>query len=126
MLTNISPTGILPTGGKPKGVVKEEDSDLEDVDDPKGKKSMAKKEGELSDTERTFPSSSKQPALKYEVRIKEEELEESDILPINPGALADDEEDEEELRARDSGIGTSFSDNVNRQSTKRRSTKGGS
>ncbi|KAK0617096.1 putative adipose-regulatory protein-domain-containing protein [Immersiella caudata] len=113
-----------PKGGKVK--VEDDEGDLEDEDDIKGKRPAIKKEGELSDTERTFPSSSKQPALKYEPKVKQEAAEESNIPPLNIGALADDENDEEDWRARDSGIGTSFSDNLSRQGTRRRSTKGGS
>jgi hypothetical protein len=118
---------VLPSGKGGKVKTEGDESNLEGEDDPKGKKPAIKKEGELSDTERTFPSSSKQPALKYEGRIKQEEIEESNMPPVNPGALADDEDDEEEdWRARDSGIGTSFSDNRSREGTRKRSTKGSS
>ena len=91
-------------------------------------KMLAKEEeGELSDTERTFPSSSKQPALKFEGRVKQEGGEQaiSDIPPLNPGAEADDE-DEEDVMARDSGIGTSISDNRSREGTRRRTSIKGS
>jgi seipin len=108
-------------GDKVKG--EGDEGDLESEADAEGKKPAIKKEGELSDTERTFPSSSKQPALKYEPPIKQENTE-SEIPPLNTGALADDEEDEEDWRARDSGIGTSFSDNLSREGARRRSTKG--
>lgn len=93
----------------------------------KGKAPAKKEEGELSDTERTFPSSSKQPALKFEGRVKQEGGEQviSDIPPLNPGAEADDEDDED-VRARDSGIGTSFSDNRSREGTRRRTSIKGS
>ncbi|KAK0707495.1 putative adipose-regulatory protein-domain-containing protein [Lasiosphaeris hirsuta] len=75
------------------------------------------KEREMSDTERTFPSSSKQPALKYETPAKEDRRLLLSVLPaVNVGAEADDEDDGEldsnrpGAEFRDSGIGTSYSD----------------
>jgi len=99
--------------------VKEEGSDVGAEDDAPV---IKKEEGDLSDNERTFPSSSKHPALKFEGRVKQEEGEEEDVPPpVNPGVEADDEDDEEDdWRARDSGIGTSFSDNRSRQGARRR------
>jgi len=121
----VLPGSVVPKGGKLK--IKGDESGLESEDDAVKKKPVVKKEGELSDTERTFPSSSKQPALKYEGRIKQEETEDTNILPVGAGAEADDEDDEEEdWRARDSGIGTSYSDNRSREGTRKRFTKGGS
>ncbi|KAK3349979.1 putative adipose-regulatory protein-domain-containing protein [Lasiosphaeria hispida] len=76
-------------------------------------------ERNMSDTERTFPSSSKQPvALKYETPVKKEERRRPlSVLPaVNVGAEADDEDDGEVdynragAEFRDSGIGTSYSD----------------
>lgn len=75
-------------------------------------------EGDMSDTERTFPTTSRAPPLKYE-SVKEEGVEvDVDMaeLPVAPEAEADDEDDEEEGDEgeggvwRDSGIGTSYSD----------------
>ena len=81
----------------------------------------------MSPTERTFPSTSKQPPIKYEGRIKQEEGEAQGIAPdAHPAAEADDEdEDDGELEGegaayRDSGIGTSYDDNVSREGVKRR------
>ncbi|KAK0628926.1 putative adipose-regulatory protein-domain-containing protein [Bombardia bombarda] len=101
-----------------------------------------KKEGEMSDTERTFPSTSKQPPLKFEGRvgIKQEEGVgagaggEAGFFPVvgGPGADADDEDDEDEEEEgeatgygsgwRDSGIGTSYSDHVSREGARKRSS----
>ncbi|KAB5542918.1 putative adipose-regulatory protein-domain-containing protein [Coniochaeta sp. 2T2.1] len=76
-------------------------------------------EGEqMSDTERTFPTTSRAPPLKYESQgervVKEEDLGGLDMaeLPVTKGEAADDEDDEvgEGWRDRDSGIGTSYSD----------------
>ncbi|KAK4454138.1 putative adipose-regulatory protein-domain-containing protein [Podospora aff. communis PSN243] len=110
---------LVPKEVKVKAKSNKGDSESED----NGKMLAIKKEEGLSDTERTFPSLSKQPLLKYEPPIKQEKTE-PDIPPLNPGALADDEDDEEDRRARDSGIGTSFSDNVSREGARRRSSKG--
>jgi hypothetical protein len=90
---------------------------------------LPKNEGDnMSDTSRTFPSTSKQPALKYEAKVKQEEVDEgmSDIEVANPGAEADDETsdfDDEQSDMRDSGIGTSYSDNRNREGTRKRSSR---
>jgi len=72
-------------------------------------------EGVMSDTERTFPTTSRAPPLKYESSggIKEEiglaaALSMAE-LPV-AGGEADDEDDEPEEGWRDSGIGTSYSD----------------
>ena len=83
----------------------------------------------LSDTERTFPSTSRQPPLKFEGRIKQEEGEAQGIAPdVYPAVEADDEDDgelEDDGPAyRDSGIGTSYDDNVSREGVKRRSSGG--
>lgn len=82
----------------------------------------------LSDTERTFPSIAGQPPLKFEGRIKQEEGEPQGIPPdIQPAGEADDEDDGEEEDEdgpayRDSGIGTSYDDNVAREGFKRRTS----
>ncbi|KAM7192510.1 putative adipose-regulatory protein (Seipin) domain containing protein [Naviculisporaceae sp. PSN 640] len=92
-----------------------------------GRKKSENEDG-LSDTERTFPSLSGQPPLKFEGRIKQEEGEPQGIAPDIPLAgEADDEdngeEEEEDGRAhRDSGIGTSYDDNVAREGFKRRTS----
>jgi hypothetical protein len=70
-------------------------------------------EGDMSDTERTFPTSSRAPPLKYE-SAKEEDFPNVSLaeLPVAgaPAGEADDEDDEEAEGWRDSGIGTSYSD----------------
>ncbi len=87
--------------------------------------SRIKPEGEeMSDTERTFPSTSRQMPLKFEGRIKTEESERLSFEEVTPqtgqGAEADDEDDEDG-GFRDSGIGTSYSDG-NREGVRRRTS----
>lgn len=112
----------------------------EDENKAKGKDAVVKAEPDeglrrrnenedgLSDTERTFPSIAGQPPLKFEGRIKQEEGEPQGIAPeIHPAAEADDEDDGEEEEGdgpayRDSGIGTSYDDNVPREGVKRRTS----
>ncbi|KAK3945586.1 putative adipose-regulatory protein-domain-containing protein [Diplogelasinospora grovesii] len=86
---------------------------------------IIKGEEEMSDTERTFPSTSKQPPLRYEGRVKTEEgVEGTTALAEVPavGAEADDEDDEIATEGfRDSGIGTSgYSDHLSREGARRR------
>jgi hypothetical protein len=79
-----------------------------------------KQEEEMSDTERTFPTTRNQPPLKYEsssgVGVKSERRNGEGValseLPLAPGMVADDEDEDDEETAgwRDSGIGTSYSD----------------
>lgn len=79
-----------------------------------------KQEEEMSDTERTFPTTRNQPPLRYEsssgVGVKSERREGEGVamseLPLAPGMVADDEDEDDEDTAgwRDSGIGTSYSD----------------
>ena len=81
---------------------------------------------DMSDTERTFPSTSRQMPLKFEGKVKSEELERlplGDILPVPTGlgAEADDEDDDDGAGFRDSGIGTSYSDG-NREGVRRRTS----
>ncbi|KAH8904268.1 hypothetical protein BR93DRAFT_939925 [Coniochaeta sp. PMI_546] len=70
---------------------------------------------DMSDTERTFPTSSRAPPLKYE-SVKEEDAAPVSMaeVPVAAGGEADDEDDQEEEEGgdgwRDSGIGTSYSD----------------
>lgn len=93
---------------------------------------------EMSDTERTFPSTSNQPPLKYESRAVKTEhpgVESPAKLPsAAPGAEADDEDDEpgayyDEPGGQgtwpDSGIGTSYSENTTGEIVRKRSGKGG-
>ncbi|KAK3332071.1 putative adipose-regulatory protein-domain-containing protein [Cercophora scortea] len=92
-----------------------------------------KAEGDLSDTERTFPSTSKQPALKYEGSAIKLEPGVGEVAESVPGADADDEDDEEAAAAgevsgsgwRDSGIGTGHSDYASRGDARRRRSGGG-
>ncbi|KAF2487587.1 putative adipose-regulatory protein-domain-containing protein [Neohortaea acidophila] len=82
----------------------------------------------LSDTERRFPTSSKQPPLRYESpRIKQEDEEDETVilpLPENVGKAteADDEDDEDEDADVfvDSGIGTSMESSAGRRDSVRR------
>ncbi|EKJ75174.1 hypothetical protein FPSE_04647 [Fusarium pseudograminearum CS3096] len=75
-------------------------------------------EDELTDHEETFPTYGKQQPLKYEPDIKPEQDPEQPLSEIpRPGADADDEDDgsfddkdEEDVQHRDSGIGTSYSE----------------
>ncbi|KAH8884670.1 hypothetical protein GQ53DRAFT_810735 [Thozetella sp. PMI_491] len=82
----------------------------------------------MSDTERTFPSTSRQMPLKYEGRVKTEEDDGpgiSELLPpAGQGGEADDEDekdDDEDEGFRDSGIGTSYSEG-NRDGVRRRTS----
>lgn len=82
-------------------------------------------EPDLSDTPRTFPTYGRQPPLRYVPKVKDDDSEEYvlDETAIHPLAAmeADDEEDDENVfRARDSGIGTSFSEGGGRGSVARR------
>lgn len=104
------------TDGTVKGEIKEEP----ETDEP-----------DLSDTPRTFPTYGKQQPLRYVPKVKDEDSEDFvlDETAIQPLAAmeADDEEDEEDsFRARDSGIGTSFSEGGERRSgvARRRSGRG--
>ena len=76
----------------------------------------------LSDTERTFPTSSRQQPLRYESpNIKQEEYEDAVLLPESStrATEADDEEDDPEMY-RDSGLGTSLESGTNRRDSMRR------
>ncbi|OIW25017.1 hypothetical protein CONLIGDRAFT_78232 [Coniochaeta ligniaria NRRL 30616] len=78
-----------------------------------GEKERKKIAGEydMSDTERTFPTTSRAPPLKYE-SVKEEDVSAVSMaeLPVAAGGEADDEDDDGGEGWRDSGIGTSYSD----------------
>ncbi|KAG4428423.1 hypothetical protein IFR05_016095 [Cadophora sp. M221] len=103
-----------------------------------------KKEGEesdgpeLSDTPRTFPTYGRQAPLRYvstgkdEPQVKDEDSEEYAALERGGLAEADDEDEDdgEEVGGyrggrNDSGIGTSFSEGGDRESVKRRKSRGG-
>lgn len=103
-----------------------------EAEDTDGSLAAVKKEEtdelELSDTPRTFPTYGRQPPLKYEPpKVKEEDvedyfLEESVIQPLE----ADDESEDFGGKsgrdsARDSGIGTSFSEAGEKGVSRRRS-----
>ncbi|EOO03735.1 putative tubulin-tyrosine ligase protein [Phaeoacremonium minimum UCRPA7] len=86
------------------------------------------KSGTDEDVPMTFPTSSRQPPLRYEPSVKEEPgAESSELANIAPaGGEADDEDDEEDEQGRwrgDSGIGTSYSDRDG-SSLRRRSSRG--
>lgn len=78
----------------------------------------------LSDTERTFPTSSKQQPLRYQSPpIKHEEDEEPVVLPENTSRAteADDEDEDEDADVfLDSGIGTSLESNASRRDSVRK------
>lgn len=81
---------------------------------------------DLSDTERTFPTSSNQARLRYESpRIKQEDDEEAVVLPENiskdPEADDEDEDDDEDDDVLiDSGLGTSMESSTGRRDSVRR------
>ena len=76
----------------------------------------------LSDTERTFPTSSKQQALRYESpAIKQEDDGETVVLPeaANKDTEADDEDEDADVFL-DSGLGTSLDSSASRRDSVRR------
>lgn len=79
---------------------------------------------ELSDTERTFPTSSKQQPLRYQSPpIKQEEDEEPVVLPEHASRAteADDEDEDEDADVFiDSGIGTSLESSATRRDSVRK------
>jgi hypothetical protein len=81
-------------------------------------------DAKLSETERTFPTSSKQPILKYESpRIKQEEDDEPVVLPeASSRAIEADDEDEDEDAdlLPDSGLGTSMESSTGRRDSVRK------
>lgn len=80
--------------------------------------------GNLSDTERTFPTSSKQQPLRYQSPpIKHEEDEEPVVLPEHTSRAteADDEDEDEDADVfLDSGIGTSLESSATRRDSVRK------
>jgi hypothetical protein len=77
---------------------------------------------ELSDTERTFPTSSKQVPLRYKSPpIKQEEEDEPFVLPeaVNRATEADDEDEGADVFL-DSGIGTSLESTATRRDSMRK------
>lgn len=88
-------------------------------------------EPDLSDTPRTFPTYGRQQPLRYIPKAKYEDgeeivLDETAIQPLAAMEADDEEEYEDSLKTRDSGIGTSFSEGGDRRGgvTRRRSGKG--
>lgn len=81
-------------------------------------------EPELSDTERQFPTVSKQTPLRYESpRIKQEGDDDAVVVPEPPnkGLEADDEDEDEDADVfLDSGLGTSMESSVARRESLRR------
>jgi len=109
---------------KTEGTIKGEDTDGSTVK-AEIKEEPETDEPDLSDTPRTFPTYGRQPPLRYVPKVKDEDSEEYvlDETAIQPLAAmeADDEGDEEDVfRARDSGIGTSFSEGGGRGGVARR------
>lgn len=92
---------------------------IKDSEDSEGRE-------EDSDRPATFPTYGRQPPLKYEPDVKYEGEEERPLseVPI-AGTEADDEDDEDEddHPYRDSGIGTSYSED-GRGSVRKRSSRG--
>lgn len=93
-----------------------------------------KGEGEMSDTTRTFPTSSKQPALQYSLPDMKRESEPSPSLEMTKETEADDEDEEADfvhdeqamtagMRGDDSGIGTSLESSEAGRSTSVRRRK---
>lgn len=105
------------------GTGKEHDHGYKKIGDGKSERKRID-EGDMSDTERTFPSVGRGPPLKYE-SVKEESEGETKMVevPVGPGGEADDE-DEDGGEWRDSGIGTSYSDAGTGSVRKRASGKG--
>lgn len=95
-------------------------------------------EPDLSDTPRTFPTYGRQPPLRYEPKVKDEDsdelvLDETAIQPLGADVEGDDEDEDFEGELRDvrgagrrtdSGIGTSFSEAGERSGVQRRSRGG--
>lgn len=82
-------------------------------------------EPELSDTERQFPTVSKQTPLRYESpKIKQEGEDDAVVIPERPnrGLEADDEDEEDEDADvfLDSGLGTSMESSLARRESLRR------
>jgi hypothetical protein len=121
-------TSATPSEIKTEGAIKGDETDAtiksEIKDEPETD------EPDLSDTPRTFPTYGRQQPLRYIPKVKDEDSEEYvlDEAAIQPLAAmeADDEDEEDVFRARDSGIGTSFSEGGERRAgvTRRRSGRG--
>jgi hypothetical protein len=110
---------------KTEGAIKGEETDASTVKTETKEEEPETDEPDLSDTPRTFPTYGRQPPLRYVPKVKDEDSEEYvlDETAIQPLAAmeADDEEDEEDVvRTRDSGIGTSFSEGGGRGGVARR------
>lgn len=83
----------------------------------------------LEDVPMTFPTSSRQPPLRYDPEPSiSEATPQADFPPAAAGGEADDEDDEDEegyeTRFHDSGIGTSYSERDTPGSVRRRTSRG--
>jgi hypothetical protein len=110
------------------GTKEEEDQQREPDSTQEGEKGQGiGDEGDMSDTERTFPTTGRQPPLKYE-SVKEEDDGVSvgmAEMPLAPGVEADDEDEDGDGGGwRDSGIGTGLSDAGAASLRRRGSAKG--
>ncbi|VBB80005.1 Putative protein of unknown function [Podospora comata] len=124
--------GILLLGGIRGSDQQKQIEDWEPRLEPTLEQSLIKEEDEMSDTERTFPTGTGEPPLRYESssglerKIKKEEGEEElDLLMTKLpdfGEQGDDEEDGEGSDWKDSGIGTStnYSDAAKGEAVPRR------
>jgi seipin len=78
-------------------------------------------EAQLSDTERTFPTTSKQTPLRYQSPVKQEEEDDTFVLPeASNRAVEADDEDEDADTFLDSGIGTSLESSAARRDSMRK------
>ncbi|KAG9247344.1 putative adipose-regulatory protein-domain-containing protein [Calycina marina] len=113
--------------GASKRALDEEVKNGEGIEEAKEELEMEMDDPDLSDTPRTFPTFGRQVPLRYELKVKDEDLEnyvidETAIQPL--AAEADDESESEDLggkSGRDSGIGTSSSKGGDRGVLRRRS-----
>ena len=113
----LSSYGASPSQNMKSEGSKEDDQRIKREPESEGK-------ANLSDTERTFPTSSKQQLLRYESpRIKQEDDEDAVVLPeaSSKATEADDEDEDENADVfLDSGLGTSMESSANRRDSVRR------
>ena len=87
-------------------------------EDPDRIKNEDEEESKLSETERTFPTSSKQPLLRYESPGIKQEEEDGDgdavMLPDPSATRATEADDEDDDTFVDSGLGTSLESGMDR------------
>ena len=99
----------------PNTSIKSEDQETKRI---KAEEEDSDTETKLSDTERTFPTYAKAPALRYSSpAIKKEDQEPEPFPPLFAAAEADDEEEEDDY-VLDSGLGTSLESSSGRAGQK--------